>query len=65
MNEEDEKIKPGIEVLKRKYFLRDDGKSVELSHDVLAPLIKSDREQRRKEIAWRLPGKKQGKELRR
>jgi predicted nuclease with TOPRIM domain len=52
LNEQDDKIKPGIEVLKRKYFLRDDGKSIELSHDVLAPLIKDDREQRRKEIAF-------------
>ena len=52
LNEQDDKIKPGIEVLKRKYFLRDDGKSLELSHDVLAPLIKDDREQRRKEIAF-------------
>src|SRR5665647_1653694 len=51
LNEVDGKIKPGIEVLKRKYFLRDDGKSVELTHDVLTPLIKDDREERRKEIA--------------
>ena len=51
LNELDVKIKPGIEVLKRKYFLRDDGKSVELTHDVLTPLIKDDREERRKKIA--------------
>jgi hypothetical protein len=51
LNEHDNVIKPGIEVLKRKYFLRDDGKSLELSHDVLTPLIKDDREQRRKEVA--------------
>jgi Novel STAND NTPase 1 len=51
LNELDNSLKPGIEVLKRKYFLRDDGESVELSHDVLTPLIKEDREQRRKEIA--------------
>jgi hypothetical protein len=51
LNELDAKIKPGIEVLKRKYFLRDDGKSVELTHDVLTPLIKDDREERRKKIA--------------
>ena len=49
--EEDEKLKPGIDVLKKKYFLRDDGKSIELTHDVLTPIIKSDREERRKEIA--------------
>jgi hypothetical protein len=42
---------PGIEVLKSKYFLREDGKSVELTHDVLAPIIKDDREARRKAIA--------------
>ncbi|HEY5465211.1 MAG TPA: ATP-binding protein [Hanamia sp.] len=48
---QDEKLKPGIDVLKKKYFLRDDGKSVELTHDVLTPIIKSDREERRKTIA--------------
>jgi len=48
---EDEKTRPGIEVLKKKYFIREDGKSVELTHDVLTHLIKDDREERRKEIA--------------
>ena len=48
---EDEKIRPGIEILKKKYFIREDGKSVELTHDVLTHLIKDDREERRKEIA--------------
>lgn len=51
LREEDEKIKPGIEALKKKYFIREDGKSVELTHDILTPLIKEDREERRKEIA--------------
>lgn len=51
VTEQDERLRPGIEVLKGKYFLRDDGKSVELTHDVLAPLIKADREKRRKDIA--------------
>lgn len=51
LNEIDNGLMPGIDVLKRKYFLRDDGNSIELSHDVLAPLIKEDREKRRKEIA--------------
>ena len=51
MTEQDAVIKPGIEILKSKYFVRDDGKSVELTHDVLAPLIKKDREIRRKRIA--------------
>lgn len=51
LNEMDNSLLPGIEVLKRKYFLRDDGNTIELSHDVLTPLIKDDREKRRKEIA--------------
>ncbi|KAA9041260.1 hypothetical protein FW778_04280 [Ginsengibacter hankyongi] len=51
INEIDNSLLPGIEVLKRKYFLRDDGTTIELSHDVLTPLIKDDREKRRKEIA--------------
>ncbi|MGH2565178.1 MAG: hypothetical protein ACRDE5_11730, partial [Ginsengibacter sp.] len=51
LNENDAMLLPAIEVLKQKYFLRDDGKSIELTHDVLAPLIKDDREERRKEIA--------------
>ncbi|MGH2646587.1 MAG: hypothetical protein ACRDE8_03425, partial [Ginsengibacter sp.] len=50
-NEVDEKLKLGVEVLKRKYFLKDDGTALELSHDVLTPLIKDDREQRRKDFA--------------
>ncbi|MDQ6764143.1 MAG: hypothetical protein M3015_16160, partial [Bacteroidota bacterium] len=49
--EYDENIRPGIEVLKTKYFVRDDGKAVELTHDVLAPIIKADREKRRQKIA--------------
>ncbi len=51
VGEIDRSLLPGIEVLKRKYFLREDGKSVEITHDVLAPIIKADREARRKEIA--------------
>lgn len=51
LTEYDENIRPGIEVLKTKYFVRDDGKSVELTHDVLTPIIKVDREKRRKKIA--------------
>ena len=51
INEIDRSLLPGIEVLKRKYFLRDDGKAIELTHDVLAPIIKNDREERRKAIA--------------
>ena len=54
LNDNDTILLPAIDVLKRKYFLRDDGKSVELTHDVLAPLIKEDREERRKEIAFEI-----------
>ncbi|RNI39758.1 ATP-binding protein [Hanamia caeni] len=51
INEIDRTLLPGIEVLKRKYFVREDGKSIELTHDVLAPIIKDDREERRKLFA--------------
>jgi hypothetical protein len=43
-------LKPGITVLAAKYFIREDDNTVELTHDVLAPIIKNDREKRRKEI---------------
>jgi hypothetical protein len=46
----DEMLKPGINVLAAKYFIREDDNTVELIHDVLAPIIKIDREKRRKEI---------------
>jgi hypothetical protein len=58
---QEERIKPGIEVLKAKYFVRDDGKSVELTHDVLTPLIKSDREERRKGVAMTVAKRKANK----
>lgn len=61
LTEQDEKIKPGIEVLKTKYFVRDDGKSIELTHDVLTPLIKRDREDRRKGWAMAVAKKKANK----
>lgn len=51
LNEIDKALLPGIDVLKLKYFARDDGKSIELTHDVLAPIIKDERETRRKAIA--------------
>lgn len=61
LTEHDENIRPGIEVLKTKYFVRDDGKAVELTHDVLAPIIKVDREKRRKKIALAEAKKRAGK----
>ena len=51
LTQKDSRLLPGLEVLDRKYFVRRDDKSVELTHDVLAPLIKSDREKERKMIA--------------
>lgn len=56
--EKDNALMPGIDVLEKKYFLRREDRSVELTHDVLTPLIKTDRERRRKEIAFALANKK-------
>ena len=47
----DERIKPGIELLKQKYLLREEGSFIELTHDVIVTLVKSDREERRKKLA--------------
>ena len=44
-------LKPGIYVLTARYLVREDDGVVELTHDVLAPIIKTDREKRRKEAA--------------
>jgi hypothetical protein len=44
-------LKPGLYVLTARYLIREDDDVVELTHDVLAPLIKIDREKRRNEIA--------------
>ncbi|MGE5106546.1 MAG: hypothetical protein ACM3H8_03315 [Sphingobacteriales bacterium] len=54
----DENILPGLAVLKKKYLLREDDNFIELTHDVLTPIIKSDREKRRKEIALAAERKK-------
>ena len=51
LSADDEVLKPGIMALTAKYFIREDDNVVELTHDVLAPIIKSDREKRRTEIA--------------
>ena len=58
LTRQDEMVRPGIDILVLKYFLRNDGKSVELTHDVLTPLIKTDREKRRKDIAFAAARKK-------
>lgn len=58
LSEQDRDLLPGIAVLKSKYFIRDEGKAIELTHDVLTPLIKTDREERRKEMALAAARKK-------
>lgn len=40
------KLRPGINVLTTRYFLREDEGAVELTHDVLTPIIKADRDKR-------------------
>jgi hypothetical protein len=47
----DDILKPGITVLAAKYFVREDDNVVELTHDVVAPIIKTDREKRRTKAA--------------
>ena len=42
----DAHFRPAIDVLIRKYFIREEGNSIELSHDVLVPLILTDRNKR-------------------
>ena len=44
-------ILPAVDVLKGRYFLREDNGTIELTHDVLAPIIKVDREKTRNEAA--------------
>ena len=58
LSQNDEALRPGIKVLTAKYFLREDDNAVELTHDVLAPIIKRDREKRRKEAALSAARKK-------
>jgi hypothetical protein len=48
---QDELLKPGLNILTARYLIREDDNVVELTHDVLTPIIKTDREKRRKEIA--------------
>ena len=43
----DDYIRPGIGVLQSRYFIREDDNTVELTHDVVAPIIKEDRDERR------------------
>jgi len=47
----DEPIQAGVGILIDKYFIRRENNAIELTHDVLAPIIKIDREKRRKETA--------------
>jgi hypothetical protein len=58
LSRNDAMLQPGIKVLTIKYFVREDDNIVELTHDVLAPVIKADREKRRKAIALNAVRKK-------
>lgn len=60
----DRKIRPGIELLKEKYLLREEGDHIELTHDVIVTLVKSDREERRKSLALAREKKKAKKKMR-
>ena len=51
LSEKELYIRPGLEILISRYLIREDDNKVELTHDILAPIIKTDREKRRKEIA--------------
>jgi hypothetical protein len=55
---QDQNLMPGIDILIKKYFLRYDNGSVELTHDALTPLIKADRELRSKKMAADIANKK-------
>lgn len=61
--EKDEYLRPGIGVLQNKYFIREDNNIVELTHDVLAPVIKRDREKRRRAVALVAERKKARKKV--
>jgi len=54
----DERLRPGIDTLRRKYFIREEGNLIELTHDVIVTLVKSDREERRKQMALQVERKK-------
>ena len=58
LSEKDTYILPGVDVLINKYLIREDDDKVELTHDILAPIIKTDREKRRKETALATERKK-------
>jgi len=59
----DELIRPGITILVTKYFIREDDDVVELTHDVITPIIKADREDRRNKIALAIARKKARKRM--
>lgn len=42
----DENLRPGLVVLQSRYFIREDDNTVELTHDVITPLIRQDRDER-------------------
>ena len=54
----DDYLRPGIGVLQSRYFIRKDDDTVELTHDVVAPLIKHDRDERRTRVVYAAEKKK-------
>ncbi len=44
-------LKPGINLLTGKYFIREEGDTIELTHDVIVALVTADRDKRRKALA--------------
>lgn len=65
LTENDQRLLPGIDILSRKYFLRLDDNAAELTHDVLTPMIKSDREKKGVDLAKIVATKKAWKRARR
>jgi hypothetical protein len=65
LTESDQRLLPGIDILSRKYFLRLDDNAAELTHDVLTPMIKTDREKKGIDLAKIVATKKAWKRARR
>ena len=58
LSQKDNLMWPGINVMTGKYMIRQDDNNLELTHDVLTPLISEDREKQRKKAADSLAKKK-------
>jgi hypothetical protein len=51
VKEIDNELLPAINIFKKKYFIREEDDAIELTHDVIVSLVKTDRETRRKNAA--------------